>query len=276
MEEHVRGGLRLARSACRQRRENVVLPNSGSMPRRCQHEVDALGARVRADAARCGRRQATASCTPSIARTSARQPLGRPALPLRSISEACSGMPAILLDPQHDVLEGQARIGFARSPRRDREAGGGQQFGLDARGDDFGIDEHAVAIENDKVGWTCWSGEVGKAPRSRAARPAVQLTRHRKSSAASSNLYARTVTITDSKQCRVSGCNSCLPCVLRRNFPPEPEAGMAGYDPQGRLRRRAGAAAGKIHRRHLRRSALQSAARRRSAPARPVQGRCGR
>ena len=61
-----------------------------------------------------------------------------------------------LLDPQHDVLEGQPGIGFGQLLRRDLEAGLGQQLGLDAGGDDFGIDEHAVAIEDDKIDHGNW------------------------------------------------------------------------------------------------------------------------
>ena len=54
--------------------------------------------------------------------------------------------------------------------------------------------------------------------------------------------------------------SSCPRCLSRR-FPAAPPAGLAEHDPQGRLRRSAGEAAGKIGRPRLRRSALQSAAR---------------
>ena len=65
----------------------------------------------------------------------------------------------------------------------------------------------------------------------------------------------------------------CRPCL---HFPSAPESRLARHDPEGRLRRRARSAAGKIDRRHLRRSALQSSARWRSSPPGPVEGRCGR
>ena len=70
---------------------------------------------------------------------------------------------------QHDVLEGQPGIGFGDLLRRDLEAGRGQQLGLDARGDDLGIDEHAVAIEDDKV----WLGH-GDPERGRRAAGGVK------------------------------------------------------------------------------------------------------
>ena len=81
----------------------------------------------------------------------------------------------LLLDPQHDVLEGQAGIGLRKFLGRDLEAGRGQKFGLDARGDDFGIDEHAVAIENDKVWLGHGDPEYGRVG---ASRDGLQAARH--------------------------------------------------------------------------------------------------
>ena len=70
-------------------------------------------------------------------------------------------MPRLLLDPQHDVLEGQAGIAFGEFLRCDLEAGKRQKLGLDTRGDDLGIDEHAVAIEDDEVWARSWESGDG-------------------------------------------------------------------------------------------------------------------
>ena len=95
--------------------------------------------------------EATASRAPSIARTSLASRLSVSASAW-SMSEAWNGMRDFSSILQHDVLEGQAGIAFGEFLRRDLEAGQRQKLGLDARGDDLGIDEHAVAIEDDKVG----------------------------------------------------------------------------------------------------------------------------
>jgi hypothetical protein len=54
------------------------------------------------------------------------------------------------LDLEQDVLEGQTGVELDEVFRLDRIAGARQQFGVDAGGDDFGIDQHAVEIENDE------------------------------------------------------------------------------------------------------------------------------
>ncbi|CDX46088.1 hypothetical protein MPLDJ20_80192 [Mesorhizobium plurifarium] len=114
-----------------------------------QHEFDPLGARVGADGARCrdgGDRLAGAVDDAHVcAQLAVDQFLG--AVDQRGLERNLG----LLLEPQHDVLERQPRIGLENLLRRDLEAGRRQKLGLDARGDDFGIDEYAVAIEDDKV-----------------------------------------------------------------------------------------------------------------------------
>ena len=95
--------------------------------------------------------EATASWAPSMARTSAGEAVVDQRFGLVD-QRGLERNARLLLDPQQDVLEGQAGIGLGDLLRRDLEPGLRQKLGLDARGDDLGIDEHAVAIENDKVG----------------------------------------------------------------------------------------------------------------------------
>lgn len=84
------------------------------------------------------------------------------------------GDAGLFLDPQHDVLEGQAGIALRNLLSRYLVSCQGQKLGVDTGGDDLGIDEHAVAIEDDKV----WLGH-GDPDNGRAKWPRkAQAARH--------------------------------------------------------------------------------------------------
>ncbi len=56
------------------------------------------------------------------------------------------------LDPEHRFGEGQPGIALDEFLDGDVDPRLGQKLGVDARGNDFRIDEHAVAVEDDQVG----------------------------------------------------------------------------------------------------------------------------
>ena len=69
---------------------------------------------------------------------------------LRLIDQACRKRNVhFFLDRKQDVLPGHAGKTFAHFLDRDRVTGFRQKLRLDLGRDDLGIDEHAVAIEND-------------------------------------------------------------------------------------------------------------------------------
>ena len=94
--------------------------------------------------------EATASRAPSIMRTSLAQALVDQFLRLID-QRHLEGDGGDFLDPEQDVLEGQAGIKLRDLLCSDLVAGGCDQLRLDAGSDDLAVDERAVEIENDEV-----------------------------------------------------------------------------------------------------------------------------
>lgn len=149
VEENV--GCRFRPAGRRFQRRKDAAGKQRQEPRLLQHEFDAFGARVRADAERHrhrGDRLVHALDRPHLgAQPLVHQFLG--AVDQRYLERD----PGDFLHPYQDVLEGQAGIFLDEFLGRYLEAGSGQHLGLDARGDDLRIDEDAVAIENDEFGF---------------------------------------------------------------------------------------------------------------------------